>query len=42
MLKNARIKVLIWHMAGGMAKKQGRTRFILHVIISAFSENVIS
>ena len=27
--KNARIKTLIWHMVGGMAKKQGRARFYI-------------
>ena len=44
--KNVRIKILIWHMAGEIIKKQGSARFFFHVIISAHctfkNENVIS
>ena len=33
--KNIRIKILIWHMVGGMVKKGVWQGFIFHVIISA-------
>ena len=43
--KNERIKILIWHMADEMVKKQGRTKFCLpcnYFCTLFFSENVIS